>query len=315
MLRIVKLATVAFGLVLLSMQPAQARAVHARASLGTLRLPEAHAWIQPQAPQRPSCSAPLHEPIRKYVGWASVYVPAGFCPDSGSYDLVVHFHGAPPVVERAFDRAGIQAVLAIVNLGNGSGPYEQRFASRVDFEASLQSLERTIADITPMQAPTRRRLALSSWSAGYGATARILRNESIAAMVDTVLLSDGLHAGFVEPRTRRIDDARMAPFVAFARAAVNGDKLMAVAHSSIHTPKYASTTETARYLMRALQVQGEQAHEELGQNLTKTAQAHVRGLSIEGFAGDDTKAHAAHLQQIDRTLFGRLRQRWESAEL
>ena len=63
-----------------------------------------------------------------------------------------------------------------------------------------------------------RRIALSGWSAGYGAVFRVLDRERDAVRVDAVLLADGLHASLDQTSKyeRHVSIDHMAPFTAFA---------------------------------------------------------------------------------------------------
>ena len=191
--------------------------------------------------------------VRVLTEVGMVYVPRTFHPNaSGGFDLVIHFHGAPPAVEAALDHAHIDAVLVIVNLGLGSGPYETRYQHEAALEAVVKVAERTLVKKHVMDAPHVGRIALSSWSAGYGAVWRLLMRDKVSERVDAVLLADGLHGAFKPGGRHVVEEAHMAPFVRFATMAASGDRLMAITHSGIETYTYASTTETAAYLERTV---------------------------------------------------------------
>src|SRR5205085_12531244 len=91
-------------------------------------------------------------------------------------------------------------------------------------------------------------LYLSGFSAGYGAVRAILRNR--ADSIDGILLLDGLHTSYVADR--KVDPIAMQPFLDFARAAVAGRKRFVFSHSEIFPGTFASTTETADYLIHEL---------------------------------------------------------------
>ena len=76
--------------------------------------------------------------------------------------------------------------------------------------------------------------------------------------------------------------------------------MFAITHSSIVTDGYASTTECARLLLKALNVPSE------GQFVSGTSGA----FSIEGARGDDKDAHIKQFREMDVTLFAKLRARW-----
>ena len=97
-----------------------------------------------------------------------------------------------------------------------------------------------------------RKLALSSWSAGYGATEQILRQPA-GKKVDAVILLDSLHVGYVdeiaEDATR---SRRSSPSSSSRSGRAERKKLMFMSHSSIIPPGYASTTETAAFVISQL---------------------------------------------------------------
>jgi hypothetical protein len=115
-----------------------------------------------------------------------------------------------------------------------------------------------------------------------------------------VLLADGLHAGFADVHRRQFAPNALSAFRDFGELAKRGEKLFAITHSSIATDGYASTTECAKLLLKALNVPSE------GQFVSGTSGA----FSIEGSAGDDKAAHIAQFRQMDVTLYSKLRARW-----
>src|SRR5690606_27961218 len=88
------------------------------------------------------------------------------------------------------------AVLVGVTLGIGSGAYSSAFASPQAFKNLVESTERTVARERGLKSAKVRKVALSAWSAGYGAVEQILGQKLGRDVVDTVLLLDGLHAGY-----------------------------------------------------------------------------------------------------------------------
>jgi len=224
------------------------------------------------------------------------------------YDVLIHFHGAPAVLESAFEKSEIDGVLVIYNWGIGSGAYEDPFAAPGTFSQLMQSISLGVRELCPGAAAPKR-VALSAWSAGYGAVARILDRNS--DRIDAVLLSDGLHCGFVgNERERQINPAAMAPFELFADLAVADKRLFAITHSSIPTP-YASTTETSSYLLDAegvpriqVSMPGPRPDMEL------ISRADRGAFHVRGFAGQDKPAHANQLYSVGDLLLPYLKERW-----
>jgi hypothetical protein len=103
-------------------------------------------------------------------------------------------------------------------------------------------------------------ITLSAFSAGYGAVREILRRPEYFALVNNVLLLDGIHTSYVPEGTPAadggaLDSAALDVFVKFAREAVAGRKGVVFTHSEIFPGTYASTTECADYLLEQLSLE------------------------------------------------------------
>jgi hypothetical protein len=241
-----------------------------------------------------------------------VFIPNGCRTASRPFDLLVHFHGAPTAVEPAFERSGIDGVLGIVNLGIGSGAYETALQMPGSFDELVTRFTVAVRELCPGSSPSVRRIALSGWSAGYGAVFRVLDRARDAARIDAVLLADGLHAS-IDPTNRferHVSVDHMAPFTAYADEAVAGRKLFAITHSAIMTP-YASTTETADFLLAQEGVDRTPANAaplRPGMNLKSRGDA--GGFHVLGYGGGDEQAHCDHLHAFGETLLPYLKERW-----
>src|SRR5262245_3291003 len=155
--------------------------------------------------------------------------------------LFVHFHGGTWLPEVAASRSGGAAVISI-QLGAGSSVYAKPFADRKLFERLLAEAEsKTGLKFAP--------ITLTAWSAGYGAIREILKASENYARVDSVLLIDGLHTGYVNgkpgPQESEIETDKLQIFLQFARDAVAGRKRMIISHSEIFSGTFAITAETS----------------------------------------------------------------------
>jgi hypothetical protein len=278
----------------------------ARAARGDLDQALSLSLTEPAAP----FDAALDTPKRSVApGSRVVSLPFGCRSVSKPYDLLVHFHGAPAVMETAFERSGIDGALVIYNLGIGSGAYETPYSEPASYDRMLESVRVAVRELCPSAAAPKR-VALSGWSAGYGAILHIIDRAKDAARVDAVLLADGMHVGFEPEGNRKVSALSMAPFTLFADEAVAGHKLFAVTHSSIQTP-YASTTETAEFLLDAeglpvdrREVPGPRP------GMTQTSRADREGFHMRGYSGDDKSAHCDHLFAFGELLLTPLHERW-----
>ncbi|MEZ4226466.1 MAG: hypothetical protein R3B13_36305 [Polyangiaceae bacterium] len=256
----------------------------------------------PAAVAAPSPATVLNKAYKK------IRLPEG-CNNDSSYDLVIHFHGVPERVISSFEQSKLHAVLVVMNLGAGSGRYENTFAQAGSLGHLLDAIDSVVTENCGKQ--TRGRVALSSWSAGYGATYRILSHAEDAALVDAVMLADGLHAGF-EPNDRRlVNSAQMEPFTKFAQRAAKDEAVMIITHSSIAPPKYASTTQTAAHLVEQLSAKTDHRGAAGPRDMQQISAASMGSFSVRGFAGNGPDAHCDHLYALNELVFAPLQAKWQ----
>ncbi|MFZ5897268.1 MAG: hypothetical protein ACOY0T_39785 [Myxococcota bacterium] len=226
------------------------------------------------------------------------------------FDLMVHFHGHE-AVRKEWVQVMHNTVLVGVDLGIGSGPYETAFAPHGTIKALVESVEKVMAKRTNNPNAHIRRLGLSAWSAGYGAVQNILSDPWGREHVDTVVLLDGLHCGY---QGKSLNAAQLKPFLEFSARAADGERLMVVTHSSIIPPGYASTTETANFLIsklggRPMRTQP-RASDPMGLELISR---YSRGsFHVRGFAGNDTLDHCAQIGLFRDVLKVHVLPRWKS---
>ncbi|MBN1818147.1 MAG: hypothetical protein JW828_12365 [Sedimentisphaerales bacterium] len=219
---------------------------------------------------------------------------------SSQVDLLIHFHGVGYVPAHAVS-ASKQAMNSVtVNLGSGSAVYETAFRDASTFPRLLESIRNTVSDTTG----TKTELAhiyLSSFSAGYGAVRAILKNH--LAKIDGICLLDGLHTDYV-PSGRplaqggKLNEEKMIDFVRFAQLAKDGQKRFLIAHSEIFPGTYASTTETADYILTAVKLQRHPVLQWGPGDMQMVSETRAGGLTILGFAGNTAPDHVDHLHGL-----------------
>jgi hypothetical protein len=174
-----------------------------------------------------------------------------------------------------------------------------------------------------------RRVALSSWSAGYGAISTILQLRRGTDPLDAVMLSDGLHCGKLPERPSVLNHRQLAPFIQAAKRAADGQMLFALTHSEIDPIAYVGTRETASYLLDAVKSEHEMKEQEptapahlqlksavnavepsLEKKMEPVRDVRVGDLHVRGFRGQTREHHSAHLLQIGATLMPELAARW-----
>ncbi|MCC6645491.1 MAG: hypothetical protein IT374_07980 [Polyangiaceae bacterium] len=243
-------------------------------------------------------------------GGGHIVIPrSGGHDDSLGFDVVLHFHGFP-AMRKSVVRARTGVVLAGYDWGTGSGAYEARAEPGRMFEALTTDVTRALRAHTGDERAHVRHLALSGWSAGYGAVSALLRKGDSG--VDAVVLLDGFHASYGPgARGDRVDTTAHAAIVAFAERAAHGEKTFYFTHSAIQTTGYASTTEVAALLASRLGVTLTQA-EGTDDPLGLRAFADVRGFHLRSFKGDDKRAHCDHLRHATAAIRDVLVPAWQT---
>lgn len=212
--------------------------------------------------------------------------------------LLIHFHGAPWLIEIHIARHLPKAALIAVQLGAGSSAYRrpfekpELFRELLDEAAQALSIKRGWSSIT-----------LTSFSAGYGGIRQILRRPEYFALVDNVLLLDGMHASY-SPEGKTIADggtilaSDVEAFVSFGREAVTGRKRFVVTHSEIFPGAYASNTETADYLLGKLALSRRLKSAKGPMGMQQLSSLDKRGLHLRGYSGNTARDHVDFLHAM-----------------
>jgi hypothetical protein len=246
---------------------------------------------------RRSFAGPQGKPV-------DVWLPDGLRADD--VRLVVHFLGAAWLPEYAVSRLGHNSVAAVVNLGAGSGIYDRSFSDPSAFDSLLAGVMHEIATVLKRD-PRITRVTLVGFSAGHGAIRAILREPRHFARVDAVLLLDGMHTSYVPEGTvlekgGTLDPKNLDAFVRFAREAVAGRKRFLITHSEIFPGTFASTTETADYLLRELGLHRTPVLTWGPRGMQQLSEVRAGGFELLGFAGNSAPDHIDHLHGMPEFL-------------
>lgn len=220
--------------------------------------------------------------------------------ESRRKDLLIHFHGSSYVGKYAVCQLQRPFILAVVNLGSGSSVYERAFQDESAFGGLIDSILEAVSRSTSIEIEASG-IYLSSFSAGYGAIRAILREHQSA--IDGILLLDGLHTGYIPPRRvlaagGSLNTEKLEGFVEFARLATEGRKRLLITHSEIFPGTYASTTETADFIIEALNLQRRPVLEWGPGGMQLLSETNTGGLQILGFAGNTAPDHIDHLHGL-----------------
>ena len=221
-------------------------------------------------------------------------------------DLVIHFHGAAWLPQLAVAERRTNTVAAVVNLGAGSGTYHRAFADPATFDSLLNSITSEVSDATGKSIHVGR-VTLVGFSAGHGAIRAILKEPRHFARVDAVLLLDGMHTSYVPEGTvlaagGSMDTTNLVAFTEFARAAMRGEKRFLVTHSEIFPGTFASTTETANWLLRTVGVQRKPVLKWGPRGMQQLSEAKSGNFEVLGFAGNSAPDHIDQLHAMPEML-------------
>ena len=239
-----------------------------------------------------------------------VFVPNALRTDV-SADVVIHFLGAAWLPEQAVAALPRPAIAAVVNLGAGSGIYDHAFTDPAAFDSLLAGIVRA-ASVASGHTLRLTRITLVGYSAGHGAIRAILRDPRHFARVDAVLLLDGMHTSYIPERTPlaaggTLDTTNLVAFEHFARAAVRGEKRFVITHSEIFPGTFASTTETADWLIAALGLHRTPVLRWGPGGMQQLSEVIAGRFEVLGFAGNSAPDHIDQLHAMPEML----RRVWE----
>ena len=245
-----------------------------------------------------SFSGPLGKPVE-------LFVPDG-ARKHDTFDLVVHFHGAAWLPEQAVAALDDHHVAAVLNLGAGSGVYDRAFTDTTAFDSLLVGVTREVTAVVG-KAERIGRITLVGFSAGHGAVRAILRQPRLFEKIDAVLLLDGMHTSYVPEGSvlataGALDTTNLTAFAAFARAAMRGEKRFLVTHSEIFPGTFASTTETADWLLGSLGLHRTPVVKWGPRGMQQLSEVRSGKFELLGFAGNSAPDHIDQLHAMPELL-------------
>jgi hypothetical protein len=171
-------------------------------------------------------------------------------------NIVIHFHGDTMIPDVAVKELRGNYAAVTMTLGAGSGVYDRSFTQPAAYDSLIASIQHTLDDEVKRRAKIGT-ITLVGFSAGHGAIRAILRDSAHFQQIHAVLLLDGMHTsyvpeGIVVEKGGMLDSTNLIALTNFARAAIRGEKRFIVTHSEIFPGTFASTTETADWIIQKL---------------------------------------------------------------
>lgn len=288
---------------------------------------EALANPSPAGPPAERADAHFDRSWRAPLAGGLLMFPPSFESADGQYDLMLHLNGNTDLVEQSYGFAGVNAVIAILNLGVGSGVYETRFEDPAALRLIL-SRAQTVMKARGLKNARLRRIGLSSWSSGFGGIFKILGQDEFFDRVNAVVLIDSIHCGY-SPYTKKLKPEQIGPMRKYAEKAVRGDALLTIVHSEIATYGYHNAHETTDFLLDWVHVKRRSTRTiqplpeiEAMKNVVPNAymrplepltEAHQGEFHVRGYTGTGPMTHMLHLIQFSTTALPDLVKYWSQA--
>ncbi len=234
--------------------------------------------------------------------------PGGGLREGAAYDLLIHFHGAEPV-RKELAPLNLPLVVLAIDAGTRSSHYGKLLAEAGSFERLVTAVDGQVATITGRADAHAAHVAVSSWSAGYAAVTRALKQAP--QRISALLLLDSLYASYA-PNQQDVAKGSLDVYIKAASEAARGDKPFFLSHSGIKTDGYASTSEVATALLDGLgatsvavsgDVDEDEEPEEPRHAPLRLVRMYDAGrFVIRGYAGAGPDDHCAHLRLLKRAL-------------
>lgn len=232
---------------------------------------------------------------------AVLFIPRDYRPQNDVVDVVLHLHGAASVIEPALVEAKWNAVLIEFNRKGLSRVYAEPFSDKALFPRLLDGALEQIKQKKLSKNPRIGKVILSSFSAGFGGVRELLKVPEHFARIDAIVMADSLYCGYTgDPAKKQVDPKLMEGFERFARESAAGRKRLLLTHSAQVPEGYASTTETADFLIGRLDGTPRATRVAWDPDWNQTREFSSGGMLVLGFEGTDAAAHMKHLRNIGR---------------
>jgi hypothetical protein len=223
--------------------------------------------------------------------WGELYVPEFYDgTESKSGGIVVWFLGAAWCAEQNFYDAKKNAVLLCVN----AEQMKRGFDDPSRFRSLLRDVQAKLAD-EHVTDKAIGKVCLGSFSGGYPSVRQILSQPEFKKLITDVVLADSLYARRLNDT--QLDPEQMAPFVAFAKRAANGECIFLFSQLYPQEEKYRTNTTTlaANALIDAVGAERKPSDQVSSRGSKILYRADLKGFHIFGYAGMTNQDHFDHL--------------------
>lgn len=262
---------------------------------------------QTGVPQNPS---PMVEHTRSHPRWPNqapsgrseqlslgqLFIPAGVKLHS-PVPVLFFFHSSPLIPEIAGARN--KMVVISIHIGAGSAVYAKPFQDTKFFGNLLREAE-TKAGVQ------LKPITLGGWSAGCGAVRQIMSTPEYYERIANAIMIDGIHTSYLngKPGTveSQINPDPLQIFVKLARDAIEGKRRVIITHTEIFPGTFASTTETADYILNQVGLHRHAIVKRGPMGTQELSRARSGKFLLVGFAGNSAPDHVDQLQALPEFL-------------
>ena len=223
----------------------------------------------------------------------TLFIPAALAGKAEA-PLLVFLHGGAWIPEAAAAKHGMAAL--VIQRGDG---YRALFEKEDAFTA-------LVAEASSKAALRWTGITVGGWSAGCQGIRQMFRSPSAVKLIDRVVMIDGIHTSYLDgkpgPLESKMDTDTLKPVAAFAREAMAGRKRLLITHSEIFPGTFASTTETADWLLRDIGVARRAVLAWGPMKTQQLSEAASGSFRLLGFAGNSAPDHVDQLHALSDWL-------------
>lgn len=257
---------------------------------------------QPQNPSpmvehtraHPRIKQVMAEGRRENLQLGTLFLPARLANDA---PLLFFFHGGSWLPELAAEQNGMAVVT--VQTGAGSSTYAKMFEDPKRFLALVEEAQSKAG--IPFA-----RVLVGGWSAGCSAIRQILNSPEAYARIDASLLIDGIHTDYIGgrpgPQESPLSTENLQIWLQLGRDAIAGKKRAIITHSEIFPGTFASTTETADYLVSQLGIKREPVLKWGPVGTQQLSEVRSGKFLLIGYAGNSAPDHVDQLYSLSEYL-------------
>jgi hypothetical protein len=225
-----------------------------------------------------------------------MYIPAKLKLKSPT-PVLFFFHSSDAVPDIAAAKNKMVAVT--IRIGAGSSTYAKPFKDPELFGQLLHEVEQKAGvELRP--------ITLAGWSAGCGAIRQIMSTPKYYDEIQNVIAIDGIHTSYLNgtpgPLESDIDPEPLQIFVKLARDAMAGKKHVLYTHTEIFPGTFASTTETADYILKQMGLQPKPVVKWGPMQTQELSETRSGKFQMIGFAGNSAPDHVDQLQSVPTFL-------------